>query len=134
MSHSETKAPVLSNMEAKLLIERYFEAWNTADNSMSRDLWENVWAKEGAFIDARSTYIGLESVYEHLLEYQKQIPDHKFVVTSEIDNYKNILRYTWSLLTPENTVRMEGMDVIDLTAQGKIQRALGFSTPNPTPL
>jgi len=47
-------------------------------------------------------------------------------ISSGIDQHHGVLRFSWVLVDPQERPIMEGMDFVELAADGRLQRIAGF--------
>ena len=55
-----------------------------------------------------------------------QFPDHTFRRTTAIDAHHAYARYGWELVGPDGTVAVAGQDLVELAADGRMQKVVGF--------
>jgi hypothetical protein len=60
-----------------------------------------------------------------------QFPGHGFRRTSGIDTHNGRLRFSWELVGPDGIVALEGLDVGELTRDGRLASVTGFFGPLP---
>ena len=53
-------------------------------------------------------------------------PGHTFRRTTPIDSHHSYAHYQWELLAPDGTVAVAGLDVAELTHDGRLQKVVGF--------
>jgi hypothetical protein len=57
---------------------------------------------------------------------QSLYPGHTFRRTSGIDAHHEHLRFSWDLVGPDGAVVLAGVDVGDISEDGRLQRITGF--------
>jgi SnoaL-like domain len=112
-------------------IDTYLAAWNETDSARRAGLVEQVWASDGRLIDPPLAAEGHAGISDMAAALQAQFPGHRFRRASGIDEHHGYLRFGWELVGPDGGVALAGMDVAELTANGKLQRITGFFGPLP---
>jgi hypothetical protein len=106
-------------------------AWTETDATRRAGLIERIWATDGRLIDPPLAAEGHAGISDMAAALQTQFPDHRFRRSSGIDAHHGYLRYGWELVGPEGTVALAGIDVGELTEDGRLQRITGFFGPLP---
>jgi hypothetical protein len=61
----------------------------------------------------------VETVHQHY-------PGQRFARLTAVDEHNGFARFGWQLAADDGTVTVAGIDVAELTANGKLQRITGF--------
>ncbi|MBJ6765840.1 hypothetical protein JGU66_34230 [Myxococcaceae bacterium JPH2] len=117
--------------ELTQIIDLYLAAWNELNLDRRATVIAQVWDKEGRLIDPPLASSGHAGISEHISALHSQFPGHAFRRASGIDSHNGFVRFAWELMTPQGTVAMTGMDVGELTPEGKLRRVTGFFGPLP---
>jgi hypothetical protein len=56
---------------------------------------------------------------------QEQLPGHSLVRTTGIDVHHHLARFGWSVVAPDGSIAVAGIDVVTLV-DDRIQTAIGF--------
>jgi len=112
-------------------IDTLLAAWTETDATRRAGLIERIWATDGRLIDPPLAAEGHAGISDMAAALQAQFPDHRFRRSSGIDAHHGYLRYGWELVGPEGTVALAGIDVGELTEDGRLQRITGFFGPLP---
>jgi hypothetical protein len=111
----------------------YAEAWNTPDATKRRELLDIGLSDDCSYTDPAYEVRGKEELADHIgrslsgeaydgLEAGARIP-----LSSGLDQHHGMFRFTWVLIEPqEQQILLEGMDFVELAADGRLQRITGF--------
>jgi hypothetical protein len=112
-------------------IDTYLEAYSETDAARRAELIAEVWTADGMLIDPPLDAEGHEAIGNMAAAVHGQFPGHKFRRASGVDSHHGFARYGWELVAPDGAVTLAGMDVAQLTDDGRIRRVLGFFGPLP---
>jgi hypothetical protein len=112
-------------------IDTLLAAWTETDATRRAGLITRIWATDGRLIDPPLAAEGHAGISDMAAALQTQFPGHRFRRSSGIDAHHGYLRYGWELVGPEGTVALAGIDVGELTEDGKLRRITGFFGPLP---
>ncbi len=110
----------------------YSEAWQTPDGASRRDLVERCLAPDASYTDPAYEMHGREAISEHIGRslsgeaYDGAVAGGRIPFSSGADQHHGMLRFTWVLLDPEDRPILEGIDFVELAADGRLQRITGF--------
>jgi hypothetical protein len=113
-------------------IDTYLEAYGEADAARREELVSRVWAVDGWLVDPPLDGLGREGISEMAAIVQSHYPDHRFGRTSGVDEHHGFARYEWTLVAPDGTVALSGLDVAEVGPDGLLRRVVGFLGPLPT--
>lgn len=108
------------------LLETYLAAWNETDESRRADLIARAWAADGRLIDPPHAANGHAEIGGMAAALQGQFPGHRFRRASEIDAHHDQFRFIWELVAPDGSVALTGLDVGELSPDGRLRRVTGF--------
>ncbi|MGW1340906.1 nuclear transport factor 2 family protein [Kribbella sp. NPDC002412] len=108
------------------LADQYFAMWNEADADRRAALIEASWATDGTFVDPSFEATGHDELNKLVGGAQQMFPGLAFVRIGEIDEHHSYLRWTWHLKAEGQEPVAGGTDIVLLTADGRIQRVIGF--------
>ena len=114
------------------VIEAYAAAWNEAEEAGRRRLLERSWADDGTYTDPTAHVEGREALARHIAGLQQRVPGARIFLTSGVDEHHGVLRFTWRLVGPDETMTVEGVDFGELSSDGRLRRIVGFFGPPPT--
>src|SRR5581483_9405197 len=107
-------------------IDTYLDLLNEAEADRRAELAGQVWAADGRWVDPPFEADGPAAIAETIGGVQAQFPDHTFRRVSGIDAHHDLLRFAWELVAPDGTVTVAGIDVGQLSDDGRIRRITGF--------
>lgn len=113
------------------VIDAYFGALNETDAQRRAELVATAWDPDGKYFDPLLTADGHEAIGDLTVQAQAQFPGFRFVRTSGIDAHHGIVRFGWSLVGPDGTEAVAGLDVGVLAPDGRLTRIAGFFGPLP---
>lgn len=107
-------------------VDTYLSAWNETDPGRRASLVEQVWAPEGTLTDPPLAAAGRAAISELHGTLQGQFPGHAFRRSSAVDVHHDRFRVGWELVGPDGTVALAGLDVGELTEDGRLHAITGF--------
>ena len=118
-------------MDAKETVDTYMGAWNETDEAKRNDMLGRCWANKGTYTDPVADIVGLEALSATITQFQQQMPGATLITTTGVDAHHDRIRFGWKLQAPDGATRIEGIDVGQLTTDGKLQSIVGFWGTNP---
>lgn len=113
------------------LVDAHLAAYADPDAARRAAVVQRIWADGGRLIDpplAASGHAGIADQGGLLLA---RFPGHRFVRSSGIDHHHGVARYAWQLCGPDGAVVLEGLDIAEVDAAGRLQQVTGFFGPLP---
>ena len=107
------------------LAQRYLATWNETDPAARRALIDEVWSPGGRYIDPLAEVAGRDQIDALVAAAQGQFPGMTFRLSGVVDAHHDQARSTWEL-GPDGTAVVEGFDVVQRAADGKLDLVLGF--------
>jgi hypothetical protein len=89
----------------------------------------DVWTEDGTYTDPTAQVAGRRELVEHICKVLAHYPGGRVVRTSNLDMHHNMLRFAWKMVLADGTSLPEGVDFGELSAEGKLQRIVGFFGP-----
>ena len=120
MTHPTTTAGL------ETTIDKYLKAWTEPDGECRARLVKEVWAADGQLIDPPLTAEGHAGISEMAAAMQAQFPGHEFRRVSGVDEHHGNFRFGWELVGPNGATTVTGIDVGEVTADGRLSRIVGF--------
>lgn len=111
------------------LIDTYCAAWSDPDPARRRELLGTVWAAGGTYTDPTVYAAGLDDLLAHIDIVLAQRPGAKVVRASRVDAHHHLGRFAWHLVEADGTTLPPGLDLVEFTGDGRIQRVVGFFGP-----
>jgi hypothetical protein len=112
------------------LIDRYCAVWNEPDADSRKELLEAVWAERATYTDPRADTVGADELLVHIASIRMSRPGAKIVRTTAVDLHHGVARFGWRVVEADGTPLPEGLDIAELSPDGKrIARIIGFFGP-----
>lgn len=108
------------------VVATYFGAWNAPTREECANLLAKSCSPSIAYVDPRYVCRGLGEVAERIHQSRVLSPSYRVDVTSSIDGYDDVYRYTWLFDVVEKPVRVPGLDVIVRDRGGLIVSLTSF--------
>ena len=132
-SPQEMSTPTKTVPSTEDVIAAYIGAWAERDEVARRRLLERAWVDEGSYTDPLAHVDGREALVQHIGLFQQQAPIVRLVQASGIDEHHGVLRFAWRAegATEPPLAGLEGLDIGELAADGRLRRIVGFFGPLP---
>jgi hypothetical protein len=111
------------------LIDTYCAAWSDPDPTRRRELLGGVWADGATYTDPTVHTAGLDDLLAHIDTVVARRPGARVVRTSRVDAHHDLARFAWRVVQADGTALPEGLDLAELSADGRIRRIIGFFGP-----
>lgn len=111
------------------LIDTYCAAWSDSDPMRRREILGGVWADGAAYTDPTVHAVGLDELLAHIDSVVARRPGAKVVRTSRVDVHHDLARFAWRVINADGTALPEGLDLAELSPDGRIRRIIGFFGP-----
>jgi len=108
------------------LVDAYFELWREADDGARAERVGEVFTADGRHVDPLADAVGHGDLVAMMGGVHAHYPGFAIERTSGIDQHGDQLRFTWRLDTAEGDAVVEGIDVAELAADGRLARVTGF--------
>lgn len=116
-------------MELPELIKLYAGAWSEPDRARRQQLLDRAWAEDGTYTDPTAHVAGRTALVEHIGGFFGQFPGARLEVASAIDAHHQHLRFAWRMVLGDGSVFVEGIDIGELSPDGRLHRIVGFFGP-----
>ncbi|MGA7669308.1 MAG: nuclear transport factor 2 family protein [Nitrolancea sp.] len=117
------------------VVERYIAIWNETDGGRRRDLIAQTWDDDSSYVDPLFSADGHEGIDALVAGFQQQFPEHRFRLSSEIDQHHDRVRFSWELMEPiDGLAIVKGTDFGLVAEDGRLQRITGFLDQIPAEL
>lgn len=107
-------------------IDAYFAMWNEDDPAARAALIERAWTADGTYRDPLLAADGHAALSEMVDTVHQHYPGQRFARLTAIDEHNGFARFGWHLAGADGTVTVAGIDVAELTEDGKLRRITGF--------
>ncbi|MFT3664732.1 nuclear transport factor 2 family protein [Piscinibacter sp.] len=112
------------------LIDTYCDGWSAPTPEERERLIRATLADDATYCDPRADDLPVPDLLAHISGVQAKRPGAKVVRTSAVDVHHGFARFHWHVVLPDGTTLPEGLDVVELSPDGKrIQHVLGFFGP-----
>jgi hypothetical protein len=109
----------------------YFAAWNEVDAGQRGRLLHDSLSDDAELVDPLGRWRGVDGVSDRIARYHSTAPGTKVVPGSGVDAHNDVERYAWKIVDPAGNEVMEGIDVAERDAEGRLRRILMFHGPLP---
>jgi hypothetical protein len=113
------------------LIDAHLAAYADPDTSRRTATVQRIWADGGRLVDPPLAASGHAGIVDQAGLLLGQFPGHRFLRSSGIDHHHGVARYGWQLVGPDGSVVLEGLDIAQVDASGRLQQVTGFFGPLP---
>ena len=107
-------------------VDTWLAAYGEPDRDRRTELVRRVWAADGELIDPPLAGTGHDSLVALADAVLEMFPGHTFRRTTEVDGHHRYARYGWELVASDGGVALGGQDLVELTANGQLQKVVGF--------
>lgn len=129
----ETAADAEPTVDAvETLVDAHLAAFSTTDADERTRLVTRAYAPEGHFADPLFAATGHDEILALAASVPELYPGHAFRRTSPIDLHHAHARYAFAFSAEDGTVVIEGTEVAQVGADGRLVRVIGFFGPLPT--
>ena len=110
----------------------YIEAWSTPDEATRRELLDMSVADDASYTDPAYEARGKEEIASHIGRslsgeaYDGAGGGARIPISSGVDEHHGVFRFCWVLVDTQGQPLLEGMDFVELAADGRLQRITGF--------
>ena len=112
------------------LIDRYCAVWSDPDPGRRAALLAEVWAVGATYTDPTVHARTAEELLAHIGRVVARRPGSKVVRTSAVEVHHGFARFAWHVVQADGSSLPEGLDIAELTTDGKrIARMVGFFGP-----
>jgi len=115
------------------MVLAYIEAWSTSDDAVRRELLDVSLADDASYTDPAYEIRGKEEIASHIGRslsgeaYEGAGAGARIPISSGVDQHHGMFRFSWRMIDPQKRqIILEGMDFVELAADGRLQRITGF--------
>jgi hypothetical protein len=105
--------------------------WNETDPTKRAALIERAWTSDGRYLDPQLEADGAAAIGGMVGAVHERFPGHRFRRVSGVDQHHDQIRFGWELFAPDGSITVGGIDIGELTADGRLRRITGFFGPLP---
>jgi hypothetical protein len=111
------------------VIDAYFAAWNETAAERRRELLEESISGDAELVDPTGRWSGVDGVMARIARYHDAAPGTSVVPSSGVDAHNDVVRYAWEIVDASGQKLLEGLDVAERAADGRLRRILMFHGP-----
>lgn len=112
-------------------VESYFAMWNETDAERRARYIAEAWEPDCRYVDPMLDANGYPALDEMVAGVHAQFPGHRFALTSALDAHHDRVRFRWELRAPDGSVTVDGIDIAEIGASGRLRSITGFFGPAP---
>jgi hypothetical protein len=120
-------------MDTNEVVAAYGAAWLEPDEASRRKLLEQAWANDGVYQDPTGRAEGRAALVAHIGGFHEMMSGNAIEITSGVDVYGDVLRFSWQMRAENGDIALEGMDFGTLARDGRLASITGFFGPFPDP-
>lgn len=118
-------------MSIEHTVDSFFRAWNATSDTDRNIAIQATWTDDGSVKDPLADVRGHEAIAGFIAEAVARFPGHTFRPSSGIDAHHDLVRFGWTLISPDGAPVVEGLEVATLGTDGRFVTTLGFFGPLP---
>ena len=108
------------------IVDLHLHAYSEPNAAKRAELVVAAWDETGRLMDPPFEGTGHAAIVALTDTVLEHFPGHTFRRTTDVDSHHGVGRYGWELVGPDGTVAVAGIDVVDVAADGRLQRVVGF--------
>jgi len=116
-------------MDIERLIDAYCAAWGEFDPVRRERMLGDIWAGHATYTDPRAHAAGVGELTALIGRVQATRPGARWLRTSVVDSHHGLVRFGWRVVLGDGTMLPEGLDVAEISGDGKLLRIVGFFGP-----
>lgn len=116
----------VDQIATETLVDIYVEMWRTTDGAQRAELVSRAFTPDGRHVDPMADAVGHDEIGEVVGNVHAAYPGFTIERTSGIDQHGDQLRFAWELTGADGTPIVTGLDVAELSADGRLSRVASF--------
>ena len=108
------------------VIEKYDQAWNASDAHERRRLLEAALTDDCEMVEPRGRFPGREAILDRINGFSDRFPGARVDITTSVDEHNGFARYGWRIVDGEGNSVLEGIDVVERAADGRLRKVVMF--------
>ena len=119
----------MEKMNVEQFVNHYIEAWSTQNTQLRNKLVKQVYSEQAEFYadepgDEAVAYCGLDEIYTNISQVNERLVVGNGLITESKDFSENheTVRIRWQMKKPDGEIALEGMNLLLLNENGKIEK------------
>jgi len=112
--------------EITRIVDLHLAGYCEPDAAKRAELVAAAWSADGTLMDPPFEGTGHAAIAALADAVLQHFPAHTFRRTTAVDHHHGVGRYGWELVSAAGEVSVGGIDIVDIAADGKLQRVVGF--------
>jgi hypothetical protein len=108
------------------IVAEYFDMWLETDESARAERIARVFTEDGRHVDPNADAKGHAGLAEMITAIHGHYPGFTMRMTTAIDAHNDQLRFGWRLESADGSLTLDGIDVGEVAADGRLSRITGF--------
>ena len=108
------------------VINIYDRAWNAPDNDSRLSLLDAALSDDCELIEPNGRFEGRQEILDRITGFAHRFPGARVKIVTNVDTHSGFARYGWEIVDPKGDLVLEGIDVVEASLDGKIQKVLMF--------
>ena len=117
--------------EPDAMIKDYAAAWNATGATERRALLERSVTEDVRVTEPPADLEGREALEGRIAAYQHDFPGARIDLASGVDEHHGWARYAWTIVGADGSRVLDGTDVVERSADGRLRRVVMFFGPLP---
>jgi len=118
-------------MSIEEIVATYVAAWDEPDRSRRRALLEASITADAVYVDPTVDLRGIAALVDHIDGVQRRLPGSRLDLTTAVDAHHGLARFGWRKVLADGTALPDSIDVVEIAADGRLARIIGFFGPLP---
>lgn len=116
-------------MTLQEIVATYAAAWDEPDHCRRRALLEASVAPDAEYVDPTVQVRGIDALIAHIDTVAARYPGSRLELTSAVDAHHGLARFGWRKVLADGTKLPKSIDVVEVGADGRLTRVIGFFGP-----
>lgn len=108
------------------IIGKYDKTRNISDVVRLRQLLEEALTEDCELVEPRGRFVGREAIVERISGFHSRFPGARVDITTNVDEHNGFGRYEWRIVDGAGSSLLNGTDVVERTADGRLRRIVMF--------
>ncbi len=108
------------------IIETYDQAWNSSELAERQRLLETALTDDCEMLEPRGRFAGRQAILERISGFSDRFPGARVDITTNVDEHNGFARYGWRIVDRDETVLLDGLDVVQRGTDGRLCKVVMF--------